>query len=238
MSLESDLLAMAGDDGVGVFQPTIVYPADFPRVREDLLEQVRHLAGAATTGSDVLDELALALAVPRDELNRRTGSAVVAGHVLTMSYVPERRSLAHVDIRRSPSRLAHNTLFEMAHPGDIVVIDARGSAAVSVLGGMAAAQARRLGITACIVDGGVRDINEIVDAGLSVWARSVTPRTGKWRLEAFGLNLPIVCGGVQVHAGDVAIADDTGVCFFPAALAETGLSRILDITTRETMGRK
>jgi regulator of RNase E activity RraA len=117
--------------------------------------------GTATTGADVLDDTGLALAVPVDALPRRTGEGVTVGQALTVAYVPERRALWHPDIRRSTSRLAHHTLFEMAQSGDIVVVDVRGTQSISVLGGMAAAAARKAGIAGFVVDGGVRDLDEI-----------------------------------------------------------------------------
>lgn len=227
------VLPMAGDDGVGVYMPPLVREADFPRVSGDLLDEIRALDGAATTGSDVLDELGLALAVPADILRPRVGRGVTAGHALTVAYVPERRALSHPDLRRSPSRLAHHSLFAMARNGDVVVVDSRGTEAISVLGGMAAVSAHAAGVAAFVVDGGVRDLDELEASGLAVWSRSLTPRTGKWRLEASAVNLPVVCGGVQVRPGDVVVADHTGVCFFPVEVAEAGLRRLLEVAAQE-----
>lgn len=231
--MAEDVFPMAGDDGVGVFTPDLVRKADFPRVSGDLLAEVRALSGVATTGSDVLDELGLALAVPADILRPRVARTVIVGQALTVAYVPERRALSNPELRRSASRLAHHSLFEMAQDGDVVVVDARGSEAISVLGGMAAVRAHQAGVAAFVVDGGVRDLDELEASGLSVWSRSLTPRTGKWRLEAKTLNLPVVCGGVQVHPGDVVVADHTGVCFFPVEVAETALRRVLAIVEEE-----
>jgi 4-hydroxy-4-methyl-2-oxoglutarate aldolase len=228
---------MVGDEGVGVFQPPFVGTSAFTRLPDSLLERVRRLPGAATTGSDVLDDLGLALAVPGTVLSPRTSSGTTVGHALTIAYVPERRALSNIALRGSSSRLAHHSAFAVAESGDVLVIDARGSADISVLGGMAAVSARSAGIAACVVDGGVRDLDEIAASGLAVWSRSVTPRTGKWRLEAFALNLPVVCGGVQVHPGDVVVADHTGVCFFPIEFAEEALTRILATSEEEQAAR-
>lgn len=231
------MLPMAGDENVGVYAPPVVHPADFSRISKALLRDIMDLPGAATTTSDVLDEYGMSLAVPADVLRPRAVRKVVAGQALTISYLPERRALSHSGLRQSPSHLAHHTLFTMTSPGDVVVVDARGSDGISVLGGMAAASASNLGISACVVDGGVRDLDEIDKTGLSVWSRSLTPRTGKWRLEAFGLNLPVSCGGVQVIPGDVVVADHTGVCFVPADIADQVLTRVLEISAQEAADR-
>ena len=103
-----------------------------------------------------------------DGIQARHVGSVSAGHVLTLSYLPEQRGAANPTLRRSPSRLAHQRVFALARKGDVVVIDARGIDGVSVLGGVAADAARRAGVSACIVDGGVRDLDEIRETGLSV----------------------------------------------------------------------
>ena len=206
---------------------------EFSRVPEALLEAVRALPGAATTASDVLDTLALSLAVPSDLVRPRVVRGVVVGHVVTAAFAPERRALSDSELRKEPSALGHDRIFAIAHPGDVVVLDARDSGQLSLLGGLAAAAAKKRGITACLVDGGVRDLNELEEIGLPVWSRTLTPRTGRWRLELVQVNYPIVFGGVQVHPGDVAVADETGICFFPNAVAESALRRVLDIAAVE-----
>lgn len=211
--------------------------ADFRRLDGALLMRVRQLPGAATTCSDLLDERGLQLAVPADTIAPRVTAGVVAGHVLTVAYLPERRSLGSSSLRERPRGLQHERIFAMAADGDVIAMDARGAESISLLGGLAAAAARRRGIVGCIVDGGVRDLDEIRESGLCVWSRSVTPRTGRWRLEASTINHPISCGGVQVHPGDIAVADETGVCFIPNRLAEEVLRRLLKVSARERRDR-
>jgi regulator of RNase E activity RraA len=121
----------------------------------------------------------------------------------------------------------------MAQPGDVAVIEVGGRPAVSVLGGIAAQSAVHAGLAACVVDGGIRDLEQIQDLGLPVWSRFLTPTTGKWRVEAAAINQPVACGGVQVHAGDLVIADDTGLCFVPIGVAEAAIDRILEVTHNE-----
>jgi len=211
--------------------------ADFPRISDTLLDRVRSLPGAATTCSDLLDGFGYALAVPADTLRPRMTTGVVAGHVITAAYVPERRALSYPQLAEISGGLMHNQLFAHARPGDVVVFDGRGCDGISLLGGLAAAGAHQRGISGCIVDGGIRDLDEIREVGLKVWSRSLTPRTGRWRVEPFAFNLQVVCGGVQVLPGDIAVADETGVCFFPNALAEQGLRRLLEISAEERAQR-
>jgi regulator of RNase E activity RraA len=171
--------------------------------------------------------------VSTDVLKLRTAPVHVVAQAITIRYLPERRSGSHPELRRTQSKLTHHTAFALAKAGDVAVIEVGGAPAVSVVGGIAAQSAVNAGIAACIVDGAVRDLEQIESLGLSVWARTLTPRTGKWRVEAVAVNRPIVCGGVQVHAGDLVIADETGICFVPVDVAEQAIDRILEVTRQE-----
>jgi 4-hydroxy-4-methyl-2-oxoglutarate aldolase len=224
---------ITGDAGVGSLQPRRTQPADFRRLSPAALDRLRKLTGVSATASDVLDELGLALAVPASALPLRTPPRLIVGQALTVRYLPERRAPAHPELRGSPSRMAHHTVFALAQPGDVVVVEGAGVPDVSLLGGMAADSATRAGVAACIVDGGIRDVEQVRSSGLSVWSRSVTPRTGKWRVEAVGINEPIACGKVQVHPGDLVIADETGICFFPLDVAEKAVERLVEVGAEE-----
>lgn len=229
----SSLIPVSGDVGTGSFQPGDVRPADFKRISSHRLDSLRELTGLSSTASDVLEELGYALSVSTDVLGLRTGPVRVVGQALTIRYLPERRATSHPDIRRSQSKLTHHAAFAMAQPGDVAVIEVGGMPAVSVLGGIGAESATRAGLGGCVVDGGIRDLEQIISLGLPVWARTLTPRTGKWRVEAVAINAPVACGGVQVHAGDLVIADETGICFVPIDVAEAALDRILEVTRQE-----
>jgi len=227
------VIPVSGDVGVGTFEPDDVRSADFRRLDAARLDALRGLTGLSSTASDVMDELGYALAISTDVLRLRTAPVHVVAQAVTIRYLPERRSGSHPDLRRTESRLTHHAAFALARPGDVAVIEVGGAPAVSVVGGIAAQSAVNAGLVACIVDGAVRDLEQIQALGLSVWARTLTPRTGKWRVEAVAVNRPIVCGGVQVRAGDLVIADETGICFVPVEVAEQAIDRILEVTRQE-----
>jgi 4-hydroxy-4-methyl-2-oxoglutarate aldolase len=215
------------------FAPIVVPGPPALRVSAELLAQLARLPGAVTTASDVLDGLGLAGLVAVDRLPRRTGVGVLAGHAVTVEYLPERRSLTHPELVGSGSRLGHAVIKHQVRPGDVVVCDAHGILDFAVVGGIAGTNARRSGASGFLVEGAVRDLNELDQAGLSIWARAVTPRSGKWRLEAHAVNKPVCIGGAQVVPGDLVIADDTGICFVPAQIATQVLTEVLAISEGE-----
>ena len=104
---------------------------------------------------------------------------------------------------------------EAARPGDILVID-NGGHCVSTFGGLATLAAKLKGIGGLVVDGGVRDREEMVEHAFPVFARHMTPLTGRTRLAVTGINEPVSCGGVRVRAGDVIVADGSGAVCVPA----------------------
>ena len=57
-----------------------------------------------------------------------------------------------------------------------------------------------------------------------MWARGITPITGNHRFEAYEINGPIVCAGIQVHPGDLVVADESGVVVVPSSLIEEVLA--------------
>jgi 4-hydroxy-4-methyl-2-oxoglutarate aldolase len=225
---------MSGEDEVGSFPPATLTPAAFDRVSPEVLQSLRTRSGLSATVSDVLDEEGWQLTVERDQIPLRTPiEGPMVGHAVTLSYLPARRNILEPAHRGSPAKLAHTSAFSTGRPGDILVIDARGTTSISALGAMGAAAALKAGFIGCIVDGGVRDLADITRLGFGVWSRWVTPRTGKWRLEALAINSPVSCGGVQVVPGDLVVADETGICFIPQEALRTVIPRVIEVADQE-----
>ena len=110
-------------------------------------------------------------------------------------------------------------IIEAGGRGDILVIDNAGDC-VSTFGGLATLAAKVKGIGGLVVDGGVRDKEEMIEHQFPVYARHVTPLTGRTRLAIAAINVPVACGGVRVRPGDVILADGSGVVCIPAEHAE------------------
>jgi 4-hydroxy-4-methyl-2-oxoglutarate aldolase len=225
--------AVAGDETTGRFVPPDVRPSSWRRLDPHLLAKLAELSGLTPTASDVLDELGIALVVGADVLQPRVPGARVAGQAVTLRYLPERRAPSSFVAPERGSRLAHHVAYDLCEPGDVLIIDAGGATTESTFGGMAALDASRRQLGGIVVDGAIRDIDQIGSLGLPAWSRSVTPRTGKWRLECVQVNGPVGCAGVHVQPGDLVLADASGVCFVPLELADEAIGEILEVATRE-----
>lgn len=110
-------------------------------------------------------------------------------------------------------------VIEAAGPGDVIVVD-MGGAALSTFGGMASFAAARKGVAGLVVDGGVRDLEEIVAFGFPVFARHLVPTTGRTRLKVEAIGVPVRIDGVEVAPGDVLVGDGTGIVCLPRDRAD------------------
>ncbi len=110
-------------------------------------------------------------------------------------------------------------MIDAARAGDVIVVDA-GGAAYSTWGGMASYAAKLKGVAGLLVDGGVRDLEEMVAFEFPVFARHLVPTTGRTRLKVEAVNVPVAVDGVAVAPGDIIAADGTGAVCLPAGRAE------------------
>jgi 4-hydroxy-4-methyl-2-oxoglutarate aldolase len=199
-----------------------------PEVDLAIVDGWQRIPGLSSSISDILDELGYATAVAATHLPGRLPGRCVVGRAVTVRYLPERRSREHAE-----DGLIHKSAMAIAARGDVLVVEGDGGGLWSVFGGLAAHRAVECGIAGVIVDGAVRDLDQISALQLPVWSRGVTSVTGRGRLEGVGINVPVRVAGVQVRPGDVVVADDSGVCFVPPeVLAEVG-RHLRDLTDEE-----
>lgn len=102
---------------------------------------------------------------------------------------------------------------DVAKPGDVIVIY-NGSRHVAPWGGLATLSCLNKGIAGVVIDGAVRDIDEIREQELPVFASSFVPNASDPK--GFGeINAEIVCGNQTVRPGDYIVGDDNGVVVIP-----------------------
>ena len=97
-----------------------------------------------------------------------------------------------------------------ATPGAVLVADARAHEDTAVWGGILHQAAKARGVVAVVIDGAVRDVAELRESGLPVYARAIVP-AGPHKGFGGEINGPIACGGVAVAPGDVLVGDDDGI---------------------------
>ena len=167
----------------------------------------------------------------------------VAGRALTMRFLPPRPDLvAAVDTLAAEGdwdRRYYARAAEEAQPGDVVVAELGGLDGHVLFGGMGALGIKLRGAAGVVVDGGSRDLAELVGdtfADFPVFARFFDVTTTSWLGVAW--NTPVRIGTASVLPGDVVVADDTGVLFFPPALVPEVLRRAEDQAALEDHERE
>lgn len=108
---------------------------------------------------------------------------------------------------------------ELAQPGDVLVVDGAAADDVILMGGLMSLRAQKRGIAGVIMDGAVRDVDDILRLEFPVFTRHVCPRAGTFA-EIGEWQTTICCGRVPVSPGDVIIADISGVVVVPSAKVE------------------
>ncbi|MFI1336581.1 RraA family protein [Streptomyces sp. NPDC020845] len=110
-----------------------------------------------------------------------------------------------------------------APPGSVLVADV-GGARFGHWGEILTVAAQHRGIAGLLIDGGVRDADEIEGLGFPVFSRSnAILGTRKDFRGVFGR--PVTVGGITVHTGDLVVGDVDGVVALPSARAEEILDR-------------
>jgi RraA family protein len=96
-----------------------------------------------------------------------------------------------------------------AQPGDVLVVDTRGSRR-AVAGELFSTEAWRKGLAGIVVDGAVRDTAQIRCLPIPVYSRTIIPVAGTTQ-RIFETQIRVSCGGVGVHPGDILFGDDDGI---------------------------
>lgn len=174
-------------------------------VADDLVQRFTKLA--TPTLANALDDVAFEGVL--EGLTQMVPGSRCVGRAVTVREVTGRRG----DFASEDFKVGH--VLDAAQAGCVLVID-NGGHCVSTFGGLATLAAKLKGLAGLIVDGGVRDREEMVEHAFPVFARHMTPLTGRTRLAVTAVNEPVSCGGVRIRPGDIIVADGSGVVCIPA----------------------
>lgn len=114
---------------------------------------------------------------------------------------------------------------ESAQKGDIIIIDNGGRLDTSCWGGILANGAKIKGVSAVVVDGAIRDVDDCVEAGFPAYARGSVVATARGRIMEESTNNMIEFAGVQVRPGDIVMGDRSGVVIIPQEKIEDVLTK-------------
>jgi 4-hydroxy-4-methyl-2-oxoglutarate aldolase len=123
-----------------------------------------------------------------------------------------------------------------AFPGEVLVLTMPEPAPVALLGELLATQAKRRGVAAVLVDAAVRDVDELRELALPVWARWLRVSGADKRLPG-AIGEPVEVGGATIRQGDAVVLDADGAVVVPRDRVDEVLAAARERAERERVKR-
>ncbi|MBN1827592.1 MAG: RraA family protein [Deltaproteobacteria bacterium] len=200
-------------------KPGFRYKVDFERPAEEIIRSYRTVmekTGCLT--GNVGDCLGRGAAMNSCIGSLASGMKVV-GPALTVKVPPCDNLMIH-------------KAMTLIKPGDVLVVDGGGNHSWALMGFLMISTAIKIGVAGIVIDGCVRDAQEIRKSGFPVFSAGLSPN-GPFKEGPGEINYPVNCGGLIVNPGDIIVADDDGVVVLKKEYAAATIAEVNKVIERE-----
>lgn len=203
--------------GAGVW-PLPVRGGSFKRASESLRQGMDGISSA--TACAKLNSMGISRTFVEGPTALVPGGRVV-GSAVTLQFMPQREDIASgMDQEYVERNTALWEVLETIEAGDVLVVQAYGSAFTGCFGDMLVRYFKRRGGAGIVVDGRIRDAPRVRELGVPIWCTGTTPHyASQSDLFPWAYDVPVAAGGVLCLPGDIVIADDDGAVVVPHAKA-------------------
>jgi len=214
------LLIMAGV--ASVWAPR-AFSAAAPNDEATLLDGYRHVEVASV--SDAIEKVS-GQRMYMSHRMRPIFSSKFAGVALTVQLKKEEN--------RDPGALQGMlAAIDQGGPNSVYVMVVENGEDIAGIGGLMGTAMAARNFSGAVIDGGVRDVGYLQKIGFPVFALGIVPSTSINHYRFAGTNIPVVCDGVAVNAGDFIVADRDGVVVVPRARAAEVLTIAQEMDFKE-----
>jgi regulator of RNase E activity RraA len=183
----------------------------------------------AASVSDAVEIVTGKSGTMRYDMKLMTGANMVGRAVTSLARpVPPEQATAALATKHS------GEMIDEAKPGEVGVIVMEGTLDIAAMGNLMATAAMERGMAGMVLDGAIRDMWDVRRMGLTVYARSRSPRTTVGHYATVARNVPVECAGIMVRPGDIIVADEDGVVVVPQERAAEVLKEAQSIDARES----
>ncbi len=181
--------------------------------------------------SDSLDDLGFLDQAMRENIRPVHAEARFAGWARTMTCV----DVFHV--MENPYAKEIEAVDSLL-PGEVAVVSTGESVRNGPWGELLSTASKARGARGAVIDGLIRDVRKIQEIGFPVFATGMKPVDSKGRGVMLDYNVPVVCGGVLVHPGDLIVADFDGIVVVPRNVVTETIHLATDKAARESNTRR
>jgi len=211
-----------------------------PSARQNLAFASQATTATSTDDAALLDGYRhVEVASVSDAMEKITGKRAYMSHHMRPIFPAKFAGFAVTVLLKKEENQDPNALggmlaaIDQGTANSVYVMKVEDGADIAGMGGLMGTAMAARNFSGAVIDGGVRDVAYLQKIGFPVFGLGIVPSTSVGHYRFGGSNIPVVCDGVPVSAGDIIAADNDGVVAIPRASAAEVLKLAREMDFKE-----